>query len=266
MLIAIIDDPAYLAEPLMRTTNWRLDQTVQRGGGRGQIDCGPFQVTDERGGQQKHFVPHYLPGHYDAHKDFQKEFGIPQEAAFGGAETLYPEYMAKFAQMQQQFLRPAVTRTTANRVPLARRGFVGEWRLNRAKSNFEVSWRREGLDGRDGSAPERRVLRVAAPGDGLYQFIVDTQIVANDTGFHRVEYGVRFDEKDYASKGGAIETFALKRVNEQTFERTGKIKGQVVETGTWTLSEDGRTLTVTQNGTIEGGTYKNTQIFERVDE
>jgi hypothetical protein len=33
---------------------------------------------------------------------------------------------------------------------------AGEARLNRAKSTFDVSWRREGLDGRDGSAPEQR--------------------------------------------------------------------------------------------------------------
>lgn len=267
MLIALIEDPGYLAEPLMRTTNWRLDPAIQRGGGRGQVDCGPFQVTDERGGgQQKHFVPHYLLGNYEVHKEFQQQFGIPQEAAFGGPETLYPEYMTKLAQLQTQFLKPAVTRSTANRVPVSRRGFVGEWRLNRAKSNFEVSWRREGLDGRDGSAPERRIIRVVAPGDGLFSFAIDTQIVSNDTGFHRVEYSARFDDKDYQSLGGAIETFAMKRLDEQTFERTGKIKGAVVETGTWKLSDDGRTLTVTQNGTVEGAAYKNVQVFERIDE
>ena len=266
MLIAIIDDPGYLSEPLMRTTNWRLDTAVQKAGGRGQVDCGPFQMTDERGGDRKHFVPHYKLNEYEAHKEFQQTFGVPQEAAFGGAETLYPEYMAKFDQMRQQYLRPAASRSTAARVPVARRGFVGEWRLNRAKSNFEVSWRREGLDGRDGSAPERRIIRVVAPGDGLFSFTVDTQIVANDTGFHRVEYSARFDEKDYRSQGGAVESFSLKRLDEQTFERTGKIKGSAVESGTWKLSADGKSLSVTQTGTAEGGTYKNIQVFDRIDE
>ena len=58
-------------------------------------DCNPFEVADERIGQAKHFVPHYLPGQYEVHKEFQTMFGIPQEAAFGGAETLYPEFKAE---------------------------------------------------------------------------------------------------------------------------------------------------------------------------
>jgi hypothetical protein len=267
MLIALIDDPGYLSEGLMRTTNWALDKTVQRGGGRGQVDCGPFQVADERGGQKKHFVPHYLPGNYEAAKEFQQMYGIPQETAFGGAETLYPEYMAKFEKMREAYLRPAAAKSTAARTPAGRpRGFVGEWRLNRGKSTFEVSWRREGLDGRDGSAPERRILRVVQGTDGQMSFTIDTQIVANDTGFHRVEYAARFDTKDYPSKGGAVETFALNRLDERTFERTGKIKGMVVETGTWKLSEDGTTLTITQKGSVDGATYTNTQVFDRVGE
>ena len=36
-------------------------------------------------------------------------YGIPQEAAFGGKETLYPEYVAKLAELQAAFLK----RTTA---------------------------------------------------------------------------------------------------------------------------------------------------------
>jgi hypothetical protein len=268
MLVALIEDPAYLAEPLMRTTNWTLDKSVQRGGGRGQVDCGPFQVVDERGGQQKHFVPHYLPGQYEAHQEFQQMYGIPQEAAFGGAETLYPEYVPKFAELQARYLQPRLQRAAAARAAAARRdGFAGQWRLNRARSSFDVSWRREGLDGRDGSAPERRIIRVAQGRDGLWGFTVDTSVVANDTGFYRVEYNARFDERDYPSQGGAVETFSLKRVDERTFERTGKVKGQVVETGTWTLSADGLTLTVTQKGNFgEGARYTNTQVFERVFE
>ena len=49
-------------------------------------------------------------------------------------------------------------------------------------------------------------------------------------------------------------------------ERVGKIKGAVVETSTWKLSPDGKTLTITTKGKIEGQDYSNTQLFERVDE
>ena len=267
MLIALVDDPGYLEEGLMRTTNWVLDKSPNRVRFQGQVDCGPFQVVDERVGQPKHFVPHYLPGNYEQHKEFQTMYGIPQEAAFGGSETLYPEYQSKLAELQAAFLkRTTAARPAAGGKAVARTDFVGEWRLNRGKSNFEVSWRRAGLDGRDGSAPERRSMQIAPAADGAMSFMVDTQIVANDTGVFRVEYLAKPDGQDNVTKGGAIETFAIKRVDATTLERVGKIKGAVVETSTWKLSPDGKALTITTKGKIEGQDYSNTQLFERVDE
>jgi hypothetical protein len=266
MLIALIDDPGYLSEGLMRTTNWALDKSVQRGGARAPVDCSPFEVADERGGDRKHFVPHYLPGDYEAAKEFQQMFGIPHETAFGGAETLYPEYQSTFARLQAEYLKPVMEkRAAALGAAAVRRDFTGLWRLNRGKSNYEVSWRREGLDGRDGSAPERRMIRIAPAAEGASAFTIDTQIVANDTGFHRVEYTAKPDGKDYPTKGGAVETFAVKRVDATTLERVGKIKGQVVENGTWKISPDGTTMIVTTKGSIEGAAYSNTQVFERVE-
>ena len=270
MLITIIEDPGYLSEPLIRTTNWALDKTEQRGG-RGPVDCSPFEVTDEAGGgREKHAVPHYLLGQYEAAKEFQTMYGIPQEAAFGGSETLYPEYMSKFAQLRASYLNRNTTaaKPAAGKTAAAQTDFFGSWRLNRAKSTFDVSWRREGLDGRDGSAPEKRVMMLSRGTDGAITHVTDTQIVANDTGFHRVEYTAKFDGKDYPVMGGAIETYALKRVDATTVERVGKIKGQAVETATWKLSPDGRTMTVSTQGRIESekAEYKNVQVFERTDQ
>jgi hypothetical protein len=262
LLIALVDDPGYLSEGLMRTTNWKLERTPQRPP-RALTDCNPFEVADERGGQEKHFVPHYLPGQYEVHKEFQTTFGIPQEAAFGGAETLYPEYRTKLDQLRAAMLKRTTSARPAGGATTARADFIGEWRLNRGKSNFEVSWRREGLDGRDGSAPERRVIRISEAANGALAHQIDTQIVANDTGFFRMEYTARTDGQDYPAKGGAIETVSLKRVNPLTIERTGKIKGAVVETGVWTLSPDGKVLTVTTKGDVNGAKYSNVQVFER---
>jgi hypothetical protein len=262
MLIALVDDPGYLSEPLMRTTNWALDKTPQRPG-RAPVDCNPFEVIDERVGQPKHFVPHYLPGQYEIHKEFQTEFSIPQEAAFGGAETLYPEYIKRLEQLRAPLLTKIAAATAATRT--TRRDRVGEWRLNRGKSSFEVSWRRAGLDGRDGSAPERRTIRISEADNGALAHQIDTQIVANDTGFLRVEYTAAPDGKDYPSVGSAIETFSLRRVDDTTVERLGKIKGQVVETGTWKLSDDGRTLTITTKGDVGDEQYSSVQVFERVN-
>jgi hypothetical protein len=265
LLIEIVDDPGYMAEPFIRTTNWLQNKSATLVRFNGQVDCGPFQVADERVGQPKHFVPHYLPGQYDVHKEFQTMYGIPQEAAFGGKETTYPEYMPKLAELQAALLKRTSAARAAGRA-VARNDFTGEWRLNRGKSNFEVSWRREGLDGRDGSAPERRTMHITTTSEGALAYAIDTQIVANDTGFFRVEYTAKPDGKDNPAKGGAIEAFAVERVDPQTIKRIGKIKGQVVETGTWKLSPDGKTITITTEGEVEGQKYKNLQVFERLDE
>jgi hypothetical protein len=39
-------------------------------------------------------VPNYLPGQSPFKGDFAYRYGIPADAARGGAETTYPEYMA----------------------------------------------------------------------------------------------------------------------------------------------------------------------------
>jgi hypothetical protein len=53
-------------------------------------------------------VPHYLPGKSllpGQNPQITDEFGTPYEARLGGAETMYPEYIAKM----KTFPRPATT-------------------------------------------------------------------------------------------------------------------------------------------------------------
>ena len=45
-------------------------------------------------------VPSFLPGKNDVLSEFATEYGIPLEAALGGAETLYPEYIKKMKTMK----------------------------------------------------------------------------------------------------------------------------------------------------------------------
>jgi hypothetical protein len=40
-------------------------------------------------------VPHYLPGKSPFLGEFARKYGIPIEAANGGAETTYPEYLQR---------------------------------------------------------------------------------------------------------------------------------------------------------------------------
>jgi glyoxylase-like metal-dependent hydrolase (beta-lactamase superfamily II) len=87
-VVSIVDDPIYLEEPFVRTTNWVLNPGME-------IRRTQFDVVDEVAGRQKGDVPHYLPGSPGALqklKEFAAHVGIPPAAARGGAATTYPEY------------------------------------------------------------------------------------------------------------------------------------------------------------------------------
>ena len=92
MVATFIDDPVYLEEPFIRTTNFvlSLPSNANVWG-----NCGPAQITDELGGRPKDTVPHYLPGETAHIQEFLSKSGVPAEAARGGAATTYPEYMVK---------------------------------------------------------------------------------------------------------------------------------------------------------------------------
>ena len=88
LVVTIVDDPVYLEEPFIRTTNWVLnpDQEVRRT---------QFDVVDEVAERRKGDVPHHLPGSPAAVlklTEFPSRVGLPPAAARGGSATLYPEY------------------------------------------------------------------------------------------------------------------------------------------------------------------------------
>jgi cyclase len=92
MVTTIVNDPVYLDEPFIRTTNFvlSLPSNADAWG-----HCGPAQILDELGGRAKGSVPHYLPGQVDHIQEFLNQSGVPAEAARGGGATTYPEYTAR---------------------------------------------------------------------------------------------------------------------------------------------------------------------------
>jgi glyoxylase-like metal-dependent hydrolase (beta-lactamase superfamily II) len=92
MLASFVNDPIYLDEPLIRTSNFVLSLTTSADAWG---NCGPAQIIDELGGRPKDWVPHYLPGQTPHIQEFLDKSGVPAEAARGGAATTYPEYIAK---------------------------------------------------------------------------------------------------------------------------------------------------------------------------
>jgi hypothetical protein len=270
MLVTEIYDPIYLEEPFVRTTNWVLatNQVINNspgGAGPGVLNgpCGAAQTTDEVAGMARDYVPHHLPGTNTQLHEVSEKYGIPYEATRGGAETTYPEYQKKLKEwLARDVARKAAahpaTGSTANT------GIFGTWRLNRAKSSFTENKRRAGPLGLDATTVEWRTMKFEAVGDAV-KHTTDTRAVANDTGFFREEYTAQFDGKDnpIKIKSTALDSVALKRIDANTIERTGKIGSQVAETATWKLSDNGRVLTVTSKGNTEGVEYTSVQVFER---
>ena len=77
-----------------------------------------------------------------------------------------------------------------------------------------------------------------------------------------VEYTARFDGTDSPISNSTLSTVSLKRVDDRTVERTGKVQGQVVETETRTVSDNGRVLTVTTKGNKDGTEYSSVQVYK----
>ena len=90
LMMSIVDDPVYLEEPMVRTSNWILNPT------QAVPLPAPFEIVDEVADRPVGYVPHYPLG--TVHREFAAKYHIPIEAAEGGRETLYPEYAAKMKQ------------------------------------------------------------------------------------------------------------------------------------------------------------------------
>jgi hypothetical protein len=82
-------DPVYLTEPLLRSEDFVLNE---RPAGNWLWPC---EYVDEIADRPHSDVPNYLPGKSPFAGEFARKHGMPIEAANGGAETTYPEYMQK---------------------------------------------------------------------------------------------------------------------------------------------------------------------------
>ena len=90
-IMTITTDPIYLEEPMVLTGSYRLNP---RGNAAAtNPTCFPFTELpslDEPG-----TVPHFLPGTNPYAQTFAKMYNLPLEAAYGGAQTIYPEFRKK---------------------------------------------------------------------------------------------------------------------------------------------------------------------------
>jgi hypothetical protein len=86
--VTIADDPVYLTEPLVKTTNMlRNPRPVLP-----QQLLYPCTAVVELADQPRGAAPHYLPGENPFLKEFGAQYKIPEAAMRGGAGTMYPEF------------------------------------------------------------------------------------------------------------------------------------------------------------------------------
>jgi len=86
-VMTIVTDPVYLTEPFVRTTDYELDlrQNVP------PYPCGVVQEVDRKKGD----VPSWLPGTNPYTTEFATRHKIAADATRGGADTMYPDFVAK---------------------------------------------------------------------------------------------------------------------------------------------------------------------------
>lgn len=79
------------------------------------------------------------------------------------------------------------------------------------------------------------------------------------------EWTGKFDGKDYALSGDPMSDMrAYTKVNDRTLELTSKKDGKVTGTGRVVISADGKSRTVTVNGTTpKGKKYKSVAVYDK---
>jgi hypothetical protein len=129
--------------------------------------------------------------------------------------------------------------------------WAGTWKLNLTKSKYSP-----------GPAPKSSTIKIEAAAGGLKQ--TTDQVTASGESRH-IEVTAMFDGKDAAVKGNPdVDTQAYKRVDDRSYEVTGKKNGKVATLTKVTISADGKTRTATQTGTDpQGRALNNTIVYDR---
>jgi hypothetical protein len=135
-------------------------------------------------------------------------------------------------------------------VCLAADAFVGTWKLNEAKSKIGAG------------SPKLTTVTYEDAGDNMKVTVEGTS--ADGTAVRDVWTG-KFDGKDYPVIGDAnTDTRSYKKVNDHTLSFSNKKGDKVTLSGRVVVSADGKTRTVTSNGTDSAGKkFTSTAIYEK---
>jgi hypothetical protein len=88
-----VDDPAYLEEPFFRNRDYTYSETARMG----PYPCESIIEADT----PEDYFPHYLPGQNPYLGEYAVRHDLPYEATFGGAASMYPEYVETIREMRE---------------------------------------------------------------------------------------------------------------------------------------------------------------------
>src|ERR1700730_5237629 len=127
---------------------------------------------------------------------------------------------------------------------------MGTWKLNEAKSKIAAG------------TPKNSTVVYEAAGDSI-KVTIDGN-APDGTATHS-EWTGKFDGKDYPSTGNPNEDMrSVKQIDDHTLHVTSKKGGKVVLTAHVVVAADGKSRTVTTNGTdAQGKKYKSTAVYDK---
>lgn len=133
---------------------------------------------------------------------------------------------------------------------LAGDNWIGSWKLNAAKSKL----------GDSAVRPESLKFEKTADGIKLMSEGTDAQGKAMQTG-----YTAKFDGTPAPWPGNPMaDTAAPKKIDDNNYENVWKMGGKVTVTAKVSVSADGKTLTVTQNGTdAKGAKVSSVAVYDK---
>ena len=127
---------------------------------------------------------------------------------------------------------------------------MGTWKLNEAKSKIAAG------------TPKNNTVVYEAAGDNIKVTIEGN--APDGTATHS-EWTGKFDGKDYPSTGNPNEDMrSVQQIDDHTLHVTSKKNGKVVLTAHVVVAADGKSRTVTANGTdAQGKKYKSTAVYDK---
>jgi glyoxylase-like metal-dependent hydrolase (beta-lactamase superfamily II) len=191
-VMVIIYDPAYLTEPFVRTTDFVYDS-------RQQIAPYPCESVVEIA-RPRGTVPNHLPGDNMFLTEFANRFHVPFAATRGGADTMYPEYIATMKAAPAKDPAAIIAATDAG--PATEQNAVrnnntndGEvhtlhvqgniYMLSGAGGNITVQIGKDGVllvDTGLANMSDKVVAAIRKLSDGPIRYIVNTHVHADHTG------------------------------------------------------------------------------------